>query len=68
MGATVTTVKERPVSDILTVAEVAKLMGLTHQQVLNRIHRGKIKAEKKGWFWLVDKKSLPTKQSAEGAK
>lgn len=55
-------------SDILTVAEVAKLMGLTHQQVLNRIHRGKIKAEKKGWFWLVDKKSLPTKQSAEGAK
>lgn len=54
-------------SNVLTVAEAAKLLGLTHQQVLNRIHRGKIKAEKKGWFWLVDKKSLP-KQSAEGSK
>lgn len=45
-------------SNILTVAETAKLLGITHQQVLNRIYRGKIKAKKKGWFWLVDRKSL----------
>jgi len=45
-------------SNTLTVAEAAKLLGITHQQVLNRIYRGKIKAKKKGWFWLVDKKSL----------
>lgn len=46
-------------SNILTVAEAAKKMGLTHQQVLNRIHRGKIKAIKKGWFWLVNEDDLP---------
>jgi excisionase family DNA binding protein len=46
------------VSDYIPVAEAAKLLGLTHQQVLNRIHRKTIKAQKFGWFWMVNKKDL----------
>jgi hypothetical protein len=35
------------------VSEAARMLGLTHQQVLNRIYRGKLKAKKEDWCWRV---------------
>lgn len=40
-------------SRTVTVAEAAKMLGLTHQQMLNRVKRGKFKAKKVGWTWTV---------------
>lgn len=56
------------VTSYLTVAEFAQLEGLEKQQVLNRIHRKKIRgARKRGWFWEIPKSSL-TKKSPKSKK
>lgn len=55
----------------LSVAEVATELGITHQQVLNRLNRGKISGRKIGWIWLIPQtevsrlKSLPKRGTEE---
>jgi len=49
--------KER-VNKLYTVSEAAELVGLDSPQILYRIKTGKIKAEKVGWMWVIDKEEL----------
>lgn len=35
------------------ISEAARLLGWTHQQTLNRVLRGKLKAKKEERFWRV---------------
>lgn len=51
-----------------TVREAAEKLGLTPQQVLNRIKRQKIKAKKKGWIWLVKPRDLEAIRKALAKK
>lgn len=38
---------------LVTIKEAATLLGLSPQQTLNRVKRGKFKAKKVGWVWMV---------------
>lgn len=42
-----------------TPREVAKLLGLSYQQVILRCQKGTIKAHKVGWGWIILKRDLP---------
>lgn len=46
-------------SEMISVREAAKLMGITPQQVLNQIRRSQLPAQKIGWNWVINKKDLP---------
>jgi excisionase family DNA binding protein len=45
-------------NNYLTSAEVAQTLGVTHDYVRKLIAKGKIKAEKLGRNWIVNKKNL----------
>lgn len=36
-----------------TAREAGELLDLEHLEVIRRIRRGEISAQKKGWFWLI---------------
>lgn len=40
-------------SKTVLVSDAARTLGWTHQQVLNRVLRGKLKAKREGHFWRV---------------
>ena len=44
--------------DYLTSAEVAAVLGFSHDYVRKLILKGKIKAEKLGRNWIVNKKNI----------
>lgn len=44
---------------LYTPKEVAKITGLSYQQVVLRLQKGIIKGEKYGWSWLIKKKDIP---------
>jgi len=43
----------------LTVAQVAKILGISRIAVFKRIQKGQLPAEKYGRNYLIDKKDLP---------
>lgn len=43
---------------LVTIKEAATLLGLSPQQTLNRVKRGKFKAKKVGWVWMVYTSSI----------
>lgn len=45
-------------SNYITAAEAAQLLGFSHDHVRKLILRGKIKAEKLGRNWIIEKKNL----------
>jgi excisionase family DNA binding protein len=45
-------------SNYLSVKELAKILGCTRQEVVRRIWRGFIKAEKVGSFYIIPKKEV----------
>lgn len=48
-----------------SVAEVAKLLGITRQAILKKIVAGEIKAQKVGRSYVVSKADLPIQQGGE---
>ncbi len=44
--------------NLLSVKEVAKKLGLTKQAINIHIQAGKLKAEKVGTFWVIERKHL----------
>jgi hypothetical protein len=39
--------------------QVGELMGLTHQEVIRRIHKGQIEAQKVGaWNWMIQQPAV----------
>lgn len=42
----------------MTVSEAAAELGVSHQWILNRVNRGKIKGEKRGGIWLLKRSSV----------
>ncbi len=42
----------------MTVSEAAQDLGVSHQWVLNRVNRKKIKGEKRGGIWLLRRSSV----------
>lgn len=51
----------------MTVAEAAEYLGVTHQWVLNRINRKKIKGVKRAGVWMLSRhgiERLKTRRSA----
>lgn len=46
-------------SDWLTTKEVAELYGVPTKAVLRMIREDRLKAQQKGWIWLVHKDDLP---------
>jgi len=55
-------------SSTMTVAEAAVELEMNHQQVLNRVKRGKLKGQKKGWFWLVKRSSVEAAKAQQAKK
>jgi excisionase family DNA binding protein len=45
-------------TDYLTSSEAARLLGFTPDHIRNLIYLGKIKAEKLGRNWIIQKKNL----------
>lgn len=53
----------------VTVTEAMKLLGTRNRQlVMNLITDEKVKAEKKGWVWLLDKESVLKHKKSKGKK
>ena len=53
----------------VTVTEAMKLLGTRNRQaVMNLIADEKVKAEKKGWVWLLDKESVLKHKKSKGKK
>lgn len=48
----------RSKSNYLTSAEAAEVLGISHDYVRKLILLGKIKAEKLGRNWIIDKKNI----------
>ncbi len=46
-------------NDFVSVAELAKILGMTRMGVFKRIKSGKLKAEKIGRSYFIDRKDLP---------
>jgi excisionase family DNA binding protein len=42
----------------LTLAEACRLLGLSREQLMRRVHRGDLVAEKRGGHWVVDLRSV----------
>ncbi len=40
-------------SKTVLISEAARQLNMSHQQVLNKVLRGKLKAKKEGHFWRV---------------
>jgi hypothetical protein len=51
----------------LPTKAVAKRLGLGHKEVIRRIRRGDIKAEKLdgGWFWLIQEEEVERVKTAD---
>jgi excisionase family DNA binding protein len=43
---------------LLSAMEAAKMLGKSKQQINNDIHNGKLKAQKVGNFWVIDRNDL----------
>lgn len=43
---------------VLTAKAVGERMGLPHKEVIRRIRRGDIEANKLGWFWIVTEEDM----------
>lgn len=50
----------------LTIRQVAKRYNKSHYQALYAVSKGLIKAEKLGWFWVIDEKDLPDQWPIKG--
>jgi len=55
-------------SNYLSVKEVAKILGCTRQEVVRRIWRGFIKAEKVGSFYIISKTEIMKVKKERGIK
>lgn len=45
-------------SQLLTTKEAAELLNVPSHKILRAIHKQILPAQKKGWFWIVDRKDL----------
>ena len=45
-------------SQFLTTKEAAELLNVPPYKILRAIHKQVLPAQKKGWFWIVDRKDL----------
>jgi excisionase family DNA binding protein len=43
---------------VLTTSDAAKILGVNRSRVLQLIMRGKLRAEKLGWQWIIRPKDL----------
>jgi len=49
----------------ITVKEAAELLNISRRQVVNRIHKGQLKARKEGKLWLIDRSLSPDVEESE---
>lgn len=45
-------------NQLLTTKEAAELLDVPPHKILKAIHKQILPAQKKGWFWIVDRKDL----------
>lgn len=43
---------------LLTTKEAAKLLDVPPYKILKAIHKQILPAQKKGWFWIIDREDL----------
>lgn len=44
---------------LLSVSEVAKRYGISHQTAIRAVRAKRIPAHKVGWFWVIPESTLP---------
>ena len=45
-------------NQLLTTKEAAELLGVPTYKILRAIHKKILPAQKKGWFWIVNREDL----------
>ena len=45
-------------NQLLTTKEAAELLNVPSYKILRAIHKQILPAQKKGWFWVMDRKDL----------
>jgi len=45
-------------NQLLTTKEAAELLSVPPYKILRAIHKQILPAQKKGWFWLIDREDL----------
>lgn len=45
-------------NQLLTTKEAAELLGVPPHKILKAIHKQILPAQKKGWFWIVNREDL----------
>ena len=45
-------------NQLLTTKEAAELLNVPPHKILKAIHKQALPAQKKGWFWIVDRRDL----------
>jgi hypothetical protein len=45
-------------AEVTTAKEAARRLNLKHSDVIRRINRGDIDAQRLGWFWLVETEEI----------
>lgn len=45
-------------NQLLTTKEAAELLNVPPYKILRAIHKQILPAQKKGWFWIVDREDL----------
>jgi excisionase family DNA binding protein len=61
-------VKGKKMSNYLSVKEAAEILHCTRQEIVRRIWRGFIKAEKVGNFYIISKTEITKVKKQRGAK
>lgn len=45
-------------NQLLTTKEAAELLNVPPHRILRAIHKQILPAQKKGWFWVIDRRDL----------
>lgn len=45
-------------NQLLTTKEAAELLNVPHHKILRAIQKQILPAQKKGWFWIIDRRDL----------
>lgn len=52
-------------SNVLTARELGEAVGLKHIEVIRRIRKGQIRAEKMGWVYVIDREEIERVKTAD---
>jgi hypothetical protein len=55
----------RVLAKVVSARRAGELLGLPHREVIRRIRKGDIKAQKLGWSWIVELDAIEEAKTSE---